>query len=81
MATEAPAAKPAAASKTKRYPTAIITAAVTMLSTALYVAPSVGIAIPDSAQKIITLVLMAAGGLGIHSLVTPVAAPNLPAKK
>lgn len=55
----------------KREPVAFISAGVTLLSTAIYLAPSVGIKIPDKAQKIISLGLTLAGGLGARVLVKP----------
>lgn len=64
-ATEAPK------SLVKREPVAFISAGVTLLSTAIYLAPSVGIKIPDKAQKIISLGLTLAGGLGARVLVKP----------
>jgi hypothetical protein len=56
----------------KREPVAFISAAVTLLSTALYVAPSVGIKVPDKVAKVISLGLTLAGGLGARLLVKPV---------
>jgi hypothetical protein len=64
------AAEPAK-SLVKREPVVFISAAVTLLSTAIYLAPSVGIKIPDRAQKIISLGLTLAGGLGARVLVRP----------
>lgn len=55
----------------KREPIAFISAAVTLLSTALYLAPSVGIKVPDKAAKIISLGLTLAGGIGGRILVKP----------
>lgn len=69
MAKAAAAAAPK--SLVKREPVAFISAAVTLLSTAIYLAPSVGIKIPDKAQKIISLGLTLAGGLGARVLVKP----------
>lgn len=69
MAKAATAAAPK--SLIKREPVALISAAVTLLSTAIYLAPSVGIKIPDKAQKIISLALTLAGGLGARVLVKP----------
>jgi hypothetical protein len=60
-----------------RSPTAIIGAAVTMLTAVVFAAPDLGVAFPPSVLKIITLVIMVAGLAGIHSKVTPVAAPRL----
>jgi hypothetical protein len=78
MTTVAPAAKKPKLSK--REPVAIITAAVTLIGTFMYVAPGLGLAIPDSVAKVITLILFIAAGLGIRPLVTPVAAPKLTGK-
>lgn len=55
----------------KREPVLIGSGIVTLLSTALYVAPSLGIKIPDQAQKIASLAFTAAGAFGIRSLVKP----------
>lgn len=49
----------------------IATGAVTMLATIMYVAPGMGIPIPDSVAKVVTLVLTIAAGFGIRSAVTP----------
>lgn len=57
----------------KREPAVVATGAVTLLATFMYVAPSVGIEIPDTVAKVLTLVLTVAAGLGIRSAVTPVA--------
>lgn len=56
----------------KREPVAFISAAITLISTALYVAPSVGIKVPDKAAKVVSLALTLAGGLGARLLVRPV---------
>jgi len=64
-ATEAPK------SLVKREPVALISAAVTVISTVLYIAPSVGIKIPDKVAKGVSLALMLAGGIGGRSLVKP----------
>lgn len=56
----------------RREPAAIATGVVTLLATFMYVAPSMGIGIPDTVAKVITLVLTLAAGLGIRSVVTPV---------
>lgn len=71
------AAAPKPTPKVKREPVAIATAFVTLLSTAMFLAPDVGVDIPDNVAKIVTLVLVVAAGLGIRSRVTPVAAPKL----
>lgn len=69
------AAKQPAAAKSivKREPVLIGSAIVTLLSTALYVAPSISpkLKLPDSAQKAIGLLFTAAGAFGIRSLVKP----------
>lgn len=65
------------ASVTKREPVAIATALVTVLATMVFVAPSVGLEIPDTAQKVIAVGLMILAGFGIRPAVTPVAAPKL----
>lgn len=68
MATAAPKGK----SVVKREPAVFATAAVTLIGTALYLAPSVGIAIPDPVAKVLTLLFTLAAGLGIRSAVKPV---------
>lgn len=68
-------AKPAVEAKSliKREPVLLLSGAVTLISTALYVAPKAfGIPIPDKVAKIISLGLMIAGGLGGRSMVKPV---------
>lgn len=62
---------------TKREPALIAGGIVTMLSTFMFVAPDLGIEIPDTVAKVITLILVVAASLGIRSKVTPVAAPKL----
>ena len=69
MAAKAPEATKSLA---KREPVMFISAAITLLSTALYVAPSVGLKIPANVQKVVSLGLMLAGGLGARVLVKPV---------
>lgn len=66
-------AKPADAAKPiiKREPVLVVSAAYTLLTTALYLAPTLGIKIPDSAVKAIGLVSTIAGAFGIRSLVKP----------
>lgn len=56
----------------KREPVAVISATVTLLSTIVYLLPSVGVKLPDKAQKIIGLGLNIAGSLGARLLVRPV---------
>jgi hypothetical protein len=56
----------------KREPAVFATAIVTLLGTVMYLAPSVGIAFPDSVAKIVSLVLTIAAGFGIRSAVKPV---------
>jgi hypothetical protein len=65
------ATAPVAKSLIKREPVAIGTALLTLVGTALYVLPSVGIKIPDKAAKLIQLGFTLAGGLGLRSLVKP----------
>lgn len=65
-------AKTDAKSLIKREPVAIGSAVLTLFNTALYLAPTVGIKIPDKATKAISLVSMLAGGLGLRNLVKPV---------
>lgn len=65
------AAPAEAKSLLKREPVALATGAMTILSTVVYVLPSMGLPIPDKVQKGITLLAMVAGGLGIRSLVKP----------
>lgn len=62
-----PAVKPLA----KREPVMLMSAAATLLSTAIYLLPAVGIKIPPNAQKIIGLGLTLASGLGARILVKP----------
>lgn len=67
-----PAAPEAAKSLIKREPILILSGIVTMVSTALYVAPKAfGIPIPDKAAKVISLVMMLAAGVGGRSFVKP----------
>jgi hypothetical protein len=66
------AAPTAPKSIAKREPAAFATALVTLVSTALFLAPSVGVPIPDTVQKAVAIGLMVAGGFGIRSVVTPV---------
>lgn len=61
----------AQSSVARREPAMIATGAVTMLATIMYVAPGMGIPIPDSVAKVVTLVLTIAAGFGIRSAVTP----------
>lgn len=64
-------ATPAAKSLVKREPVALATGALTLLATAVYVLPSMGIKIPDKVQKGLTLLGIVAQGLGVRSLVKP----------
>lgn len=66
-----PAAK-AAGSVVKREPAVIATAIVTLISTFLFVAPGIGIPIPETVAKAIAVVLTLAAGFGIRSVVQPV---------
>jgi hypothetical protein len=61
-----------AASVVKREPAVFATAALTLIGTALFLAPSVGINIPDNVAKVVQLVFTIAAGFGIRSAVTPV---------
>jgi hypothetical protein len=65
------AAPAEAKSLIKREPVAIATGALTLLATAVYVLPSIGIKVPDKVQKGLTLLGILAQGLGIRSLVKP----------
>ena len=67
------AAKPVDAAKPllKREPVLVVSAAYTLLTTALYLAPVLGVKIPDSATKVISLGSTIAGAFGIRSLVRP----------
>lgn len=56
----------------KKEPAVFATALATLVSTILYVAPGLGIAIPDTIAKVIATVLTLAAGVGIRSVVTPV---------
>jgi hypothetical protein len=67
-----PAAIPPKAPLHKREPAAVATGVVTLLATFMFVAPGMGIGIPDSVAKILALVLYMASGLGIRSAVQPV---------
>jgi hypothetical protein len=65
------AAPAEAKSLIKREPVLIASGAMTVLSTIVYVLPSMGIKIPDKVQKGFSLLAMVAGGLGVRSLVKP----------
>lgn len=65
-----PAAK--AAGIFKREPAVIATGIVTLISTFLFVAPDMGIPIPETVAKAIAVVLTLAAGFGIRSVVQPV---------
>lgn len=67
-----PGAAAPAKSVVRREPAVFATAAVTLIGTALFLAPSVGIEIPDNIAKIATLFFTIAAGFGIRSAVTPV---------
>lgn len=56
----------------KREPAVFATGVVTLIATALYVAPSIGLEVPDTVAKVVTLILTVAAGFGIRSAVTPV---------
>jgi hypothetical protein len=68
MASPAPAAKPLV----KREPIVVGSAALTLVSTLLYLAPAIGIKIPDKVAKSVTLALTLGGGFGLRNLVKPV---------
>jgi hypothetical protein len=70
MAKAAAAAAPTK-SLVKREPVVFISAAVTLISTALYLAPSVGIKVPDKVAKIVSLGLTLASSFGARILVKP----------
>lgn len=57
-------------------PTAFIGGIVTLLTGVVFAVPDLGIALPTSVVKIITIAVMLAGYAGIHSKVTPVVAPK-----
>jgi hypothetical protein len=65
------AAPAEAKSLIKREPVLLASGAMTVLSTIVYVLPSMGIKIPDKVQKGFSLLAMVAGGLGVRSLVKP----------
>lgn len=67
------AAKPVEVAKPllKREPVLVVSAAYTLLTTALYLAPTFGIKLPESAVKVISLGSTIAGAFGIRSLVKP----------
>jgi hypothetical protein len=69
----AKAAEPAK-SLVKREPVVVGSAILTLISTALYVLPSINpkIKIPDKAAKIISVGLQLAGSFGLRQLVKPV---------
>lgn len=60
-----------AASLVKREPVMMVSGVVTLLSTALFVAPALGIKIPDKITKSVSLGMTALGAFGIRSLVKP----------
>lgn len=60
------------ASIARREPAMLATGVVTLLSTIMYLAPSMGVAVPDTVAKVIATVLMMAAGFGIRSVVKPV---------
>lgn len=57
----------------KREPALVATGVATLLSTFLYVAPSIGIPIPDSVIKVASALFTVLAGFGIRSAVQPVA--------
>jgi hypothetical protein len=68
MASPKPVAKP---KLVKREPVIVGSAALTLVSTALYLAPAIGIKIPDKVVKLVTLALTLGGGFGLRNLVKP----------
>ena len=70
MAKAVPAVKPK--SIVKREPAVILTGVATLIATALFVAPSLGLAIPDTVQKVVAAGLTVLAGFGIRPLVEPV---------
>jgi hypothetical protein len=63
---------PPARSLAKREPVIIGSAALTLVSTALYLLPAIGVKVPDKAAKFVTLALTLAGSFGLRNLVKPV---------
>lgn len=57
----------------KHNPAVMGTGIVTMIATFMYVAPSMGIGIPDTIAKVLATVLYIAGAFGIRSAVRPLA--------
>lgn len=70
MAKAVPTAKPK--SVVKREPALILTGAATLIATALFVAPSLGIPVPGTVQKIVAAGLTILAGFGIRPQVTPI---------
>ena len=69
-----PAAVPAKATGiAKREPAIILTGAATLISTILFVAPSLGIPVPGTVQKVVAAALTVLAGFGIRPQVTPTA--------
>lgn len=68
-------AKPTAAQAKKtliqREPVVAGSAAITLISTALYVLPAFGIKIPPNVAKYVSLALTLGGSFGIRNLVKP----------
>jgi hypothetical protein len=65
------AVPPAKKSIMKREPVIAGSAAITLLSTALYVLPAFGIKIPPNVAKYVSLALQLGGSFGIRNLVKP----------
>lgn len=72
----AKAAEPAATAKSliKREPVVVGSGILTLISTVLYVLPSIapGVKIPPNAAKIISLAITFAGSFGLRQLVKPI---------
>jgi hypothetical protein len=73
VAKAAPAPVPAKPkSIVKREPAVILTGVATLIATAVFVAPSIGLEIPDTVQKVVAAGLTILAGFGIRPQVTPV---------
>lgn len=66
-----PATPATRAPAVKREPAVILAGAATILSTLVFVAPSMGIPVPGTVQKVIAAGLTLLAGFGIRPLVTP----------
>lgn len=63
---------PSTKSLAKREPVVVGSAAVTLLSTLLYIAPAFGLKVPPKAAQVVSLLLTLGSGLGVRNLVKPV---------